>query len=135
MFHPSTLLEAIRYGVSYSANVALTTVTNETVFAPASNVAGAVVWAAGISTTQNNGSNTSTIGLIAKSSAPASGTDGDVLLACICRIITGAGEGQANIAFERGRFVAAGKGLYFRNSAQDEAIGYRWVLYTLLSGA
>jgi hypothetical protein len=121
------------YGASFQSVTALATVTNETALAPGSNTAGVIVWAANISSSQPTAAGTSSIGLIAKSSAPASGIDGDVLLTCVVREQTAVGIASGNTRLDRPVFVATGKGLYFRNSgANNEGDGYRSILYTAL---
>lgn len=120
-------------GANFAALSAIGATTNETVVAPASNTAGLIVWRAGIAgytTTANAGS---AIGLLAKASAPSSGTDGELLLALLHNMVqVQSGSAGNHVLTERPRYVAAGKGLYFRNSGSAEASGYRFVDYTLL---
>jgi hypothetical protein len=120
------------YGAAFASVTALNGATNEQILAPASNLAGVIVWAADISTTQTTAASTAQIGLLAKSSAPGSGVDGDVLLSVEQRCHTAVGMLNASAHLERAVFVATGKGLYFRNSGALETSGYRNILYTVL---
>lgn len=120
------------YGASFASSTSLAGATNEVILAPASNVNGLIVWSASMSTAQNVAASASLIGLIAKASAPASSTDGDVLLTLVEYAITAAGVGSSNVIMPRPYRVAAGKGLYFRNSATAETAGYRSLQYTIL---
>lgn len=120
------------YGAAFCAESNIAANTNELVVAPAANVNGLIVHFAQIFS--GNPASTTRTKLIAKAgAAPASGTDGDVLLTTGANIMTAVGVLSIASIRERDVFVAAGKGLYFRNaSGTAENVGERVVHYTLL---
>jgi hypothetical protein len=119
----------VRYGASYKSNTPLAVNTPETVFTPAANVNGAIVWLA--SFMAYNGSAGMATSMVAKSSAPTSIVDGDVILGSqnIAYVSTGVGSGGSLM---RPVFIPAGKGLYFISGGSGESITIKSVLYTLL---
>lgn len=120
-------------GANFASVTALGATTNETVVAPASNTNGMIVWCAGINTQNTADATVTQVSLLAKTSAPGGGADGELILTATHLRITGAASGQGKGYRERARFIAAGKGLYFRNSsATAESSGSRFVDYTLL---
>jgi hypothetical protein len=119
------------YGATFSSVTALAATTNEVILAPASNTAGVIVWRNRMSTVPTAGAG-GHFSLLAKSSAPASMIDGDVL-DCIGHFYaTAAGQVSFASGFERPVFVAAGKGLYYRNGASAESLAMRSIQYTVL---
>jgi len=118
---------AIRYGASYKSNTNLAANTPETVFAPGSNVNGAYVWEAGFVHSNAGGMGAA---FLAKTSAPATVLDGDV----VCGMSGAAASGASNLNFgqmPQPVFVPAGKGLYFI-STNAENNANRHALFTLL---
>lgn len=115
-------------GAYYKSNTALAANTAETVFAPASNVNGAIVWRAQI--TGHNGVQYARAAILAKSAAPASIIDGDLLLLTGYSAIAAGFYPYTGAMFDPVR-VAAGKGLYAIVD-QAEIAGHRHVSYTLL---
>jgi hypothetical protein len=121
------------YGASFASNTALGANTNEQILAPAANLNGVIVWTASMSSSQGIAAADSIVGLMAKTAAPASMIDGDVLLTLDVRAQTAVGFVSGNVSLERAVLVAAGKGLYFRNGGGGaETTGYRSILYTAL---
>lgn len=122
------------YGANFASATTLAAATNEQIVAPASNVNGLILWHAEIVTVQATAAANTFIGLLAKTSAPANAIDGDLLLQAVAYCQTSAGGGLSDKAVrERAVLVAAGKGLYFRNSsASAESTAYRSAEYTLL---
>jgi hypothetical protein len=120
-------------GANFASSTAIGAATNETIVAPASNTNGLILWGAGIDTYTTAANSGSQVGMLAKTSAPASAIDGELLLTVAHDIVqVQSGSAGNRTRRERARFVAAGKGLYFRNSGAAEAQGYRWADYTLL---
>jgi hypothetical protein len=115
------------YGASFSSAVALGVSANQAVVTPAANVSGAIVWAAGLAT---GAAVNKAASMLAKTSAPANTTDGDVLLFAFNS--PGGNVLGPAISFERARLIAAGKGIYFQNDPTAETTGMRWALYTIL---
>lgn len=132
-FHPSAIREAFFYATSFYSNGGMAINTVETIVAPASNVAGLVVWRLAMMTAHGTAGSGNTVTCLAKSSAPASIGDGDVLGVVINYPQTTVGEAGTKMTWESPVFVAAGKGLYFRNGPVAEALASRFVLYSLLS--
>lgn len=95
------------------------------VVAPAANVNGLVVHSAGIITFSGGSNNCS---LIAKSSAPANVTDGDVILMAA----SGAAFSAVPSILSKLNRIAAGKGLYFISTNAEAAPSCRNVSYTVL---
>ncbi len=98
-----------------------------TVFLPAANVNGAIVWAA--SATEVNAALIH-MTLLAKASAPAGLVDGEVIASSVVSAI-GANM-HSNIFLPRPQRIAAGLGLYYYPSANGAANYPRHVRYTLL---
>jgi hypothetical protein len=120
-------------GVVFASNTVIGAAANETVLAPASNTGGLILWRAELSTFHQSAANAIKLALLAKSSAPATDVDGDLLLSHINYPHTMVGLVSSNARRERPIFVAAGKGLYFRNAGTVAEIGcLRSVEYTLL---
>lgn len=120
----ATLDQGFIYGASYKSNSSLAANTPDTIFSPASNVNGAIVWDAQYGTSAAaNGS----ASILAKTSAPASVIDGDVIVSVsvasgvICRGNT-----------VRAVRIAAGKGLYRISSQAEGSAAIASTLYTLL---
>lgn len=110
------------YTNSHQAYSGMAANTPATIFTPAANVKGAIVVAAQIQTHNPSGVSV----MIAKNAAPASITDGDVILAQLnSAAYIPASQLQTPI------FIAAGLGLYtICNVAETN--GFRAALYTLL---
>ena len=129
MIQAATLKDVVRYGVSYKSVAAMAANTPETVFAPASNVDGAVIWDARFVTWNASASHQS--GFLAKTSAPLGITDGDVIVS------PDTSSGSAANSTVLGKLlrpilIPAGKGLYYLTTVLEAAGAYRMVLYTLL---
>lgn len=123
----------IAYGASFASETVLASGGTETAVEAAANVNGMILWRASIMTAQNNGAGSSKIGLLAKAGVPASNTDGDVILSAGVYCSTGVGSSQDQDSMEGPVFIAAGKGLYYRNGgASLETMAYRHLQYTLL---
>lgn len=122
------------YGVSFASTTSLAATTNEQILAPASNLNGVIVWACSIASAAAAGSQ-GILGLLAKSSAPASAIDSDVLFTMAPNIQSAAGLTSQGVTLPRPVRIAAGKGLYFRNSAatgEPAGAAYRSIQYTVL---
>lgn len=122
-------------GVNYVSGTVILSAAGETVLAAAANLNGVVVHRSGIMTGVNGAANNSRIVLLAKTSAPSSVIDGEVLNSASSYMATSSvdsGQMAVQSVIDRPRLVAAGKGLYFYNGANNEVIGYRWVDYTVL---
>lgn len=121
------------YGITYASSFASDNLHSanspSTVFLPAANTGGAVVWAAEFSS--GNGSSAwQQASFVAKSSAPTTVKDGVVVAG-----VSGYAANGTNIV-ATGQLVnpirlPAGLGLYFISS-QGESMGFRSALYTLL---
>jgi hypothetical protein len=120
----------ITYGASYKSTTSMAANTPDTIFTPAANVSGAVLWRGSISTTAVSPYAGS---IIAKASAPTTIIDGDVL-ASTESWVNSATQNAFSFRFERPIRIAAGKGLYWIvNSAESASnILQRAALYTLL---
>lgn len=94
-----------------------------TIVAPASNLNGLIVWQAWLAT---GAAGVNALSLLAKTSAPASQIDGDV----IASMATPGAASQAP-PMPRPRFIAAGKGLYLYN-VTAETVATHGVDYTIL---
>lgn len=113
------------YGAAYKSTTAMAANTPDTVFAPASNVNGAIVWSA----CAIPGGVAAVLGaFVAKTSAPANVLDGDVIHIAGSN---GATYGQA-APMANPVFIAAGKGLYWIPNTAESGTQLRQVLYTLL---
>ncbi len=113
------------YGAAFGSTTLIGAASNEQVVAPGSNTNGMIVWDAEAITGQ--GAGTGTLILLAKSSAPATSTDGDVIAAWASDASVTSKMAKAF----RPVFIASGKGLYYR-AATAETFGIRKVIYTLL---
>jgi hypothetical protein len=120
----------VNYGASFTSTVALLADTNEQIIAPAANLNGVKFvsawsfsqWAAGMQQ----------FVMLAKSSAPASVSDG-ALLGLAQTWVTFAGAFQAMWAAQQAHLVSSGKGMYFRNGPAAAQIGaLRGLNYTVL---
>ncbi len=117
-----------RYGASYKSTTAMAANTPDAVFAPGSNVNGAIVWIAEFFT--HSSANWSTgAGFVAKASAPTSIIDGDVI--CAINKPASATNTPSSGWLKGPVFIPAGKGLYYINQIADTNC-HRAVLYTLL---
>lgn len=118
------------YGASYKSNTLMAANTPDTVFAPAANVNGAIIWHAQFLT-----QNAATIGAgyLAKTAAPANITDGDLILSAEHASLIGANQ-MFGGTLPRPLKIAAGKGLYYLSTTAEVGAGLtlRSVLYTLL---
>jgi len=115
----------VRYGASYKANALMAANTPSQVVAPAANVNGVIIFAAGF---MSAAATTVGYSLIAKASAPANCIDGDVLLMpSMYNSVTQIVSGQ----LMRPVFVPPGLGVYFiRGDA--ETVANRYALYSIL---
>lgn len=117
----------IRYGSSYKSNTNLAANTPETLFTPAANVNGAVVFMAEY--THADAGLGVGFTFVAKTSAPTTIIDGDVLP------MTGAMQGANGAggirSLSKPVFIPAGKGLY-AISTTAETVCLRSALYNLL---
>lgn len=116
----------VKYGASYKSITALVANTPEAVFAPGSNVNGAIVWTASAVSRAGGSSN---ISYVAKTSAPATVVDGDVIASA--NSFSQNVSNDSGLSLSRPVFISAGKGLY-AISTVSESSGSRSVLYTLL---
>lgn len=116
------------YGASFKAYSILAAATAEQVFSPASNVNGAIIHRAN---GQAWNAGAPLLALVAKNSAPASVSDGDVI-ATTNNFSTVTGGATALMKIETPINISAGKGLYFINIGADTTTMLRSVLYTLL---
>ena len=122
--------QRLTYTGSYKANTNAAANTAEQIFAPGSNVNGAILNAASIMSYASTGPTFPN--LIAKTSAPANITDGDVLLSTDQMILAGSNYFSA-ASLKQPIFIDAGKGLYFiAGSAETSLWSNRSALYTLL---
>lgn len=118
------------YGASVSSNALLGVGGTETIVAPGANLNGLIVVRGSFYTA--NGTSQAWVNLHAKTSAPASAIDGDVLLQPDNYIADGVNR-YAVGKVERVIRVAAGKGLYWRNNSGVLETGAgRTLQYTLL---
>ncbi len=127
--NPASLLALSRpqpYTHAYKSNALLSANSPETVFLPGSNVNGAIVWNANW---MGVGSGGGVNAYVAKSSAPASVVDGDVIHT---GFVGGSGIPQPVAPLQNPVFIGAGKGLYAINNYGDASSTLRHVLYTLL---
>lgn len=118
------------YGASFASSALLAANTAQQVFAPAANVRGA--WIVAAAARSGNSTSNGEIALIAKTSAPTTVVDGDVLAGVDCMMQQGTPASFVVTAKLQSRiFVPAGKGLYWISNIAEGA-GTRSVLYTLL---
>lgn len=122
------------YGAAQSSTAALAQAGTEQVFSAASNVNGAIIWAAECF---------SDIGVVgvgrlslnAKATAPTLYNDGDVILTNAGNFVTGSGYIAYVASLARSVRIAAGKGLWWIHSPSvvtTENASARKVLYSLL---
>lgn len=118
------------YGASYKSLTPTAALTPDTVFAPGANVNGAIVTTANFLSHNNGGPTFASF--VAKSSAPATSIDGDVILSSDTFTLL-AGNYISSGSLKTPIFIPAGKGLYYI-TAVAETVSYsmRSVLYTLL---
>lgn len=109
---------------SFSSSSALAAAGTEAVFLPAANPNGAILYERQVTT---NSAAVGTIVLLAKSSAPATFSDG----VCHYMINNVAGAMQVGGVIDKPVFIPAGLGLYFR-SDQLETFARRFVTYSIL---
>jgi hypothetical protein len=121
----------IRYGSTYKSNTSLAANTPETVFTPAANARGAIVWDASF-VSYGASAAISGIGFVAKVSAPTTPIDGDVI--CQADSIANNGSSTFVAGSTKGKpfFIPAGRGLYFIAGAAEGANVQRQVKYDLL---
>lgn len=119
----------IKYGASYKSNTGLAVNTPETIFSPAANVNGAILWAAS-HISQASGVPYSSF--LAKTSAPATSLDGDAVLSPnMLSLIVASNTYGSGSKLDRPVFIPAGKGLYFISPVAETG-AIRSALYTLL---
>jgi hypothetical protein len=109
----------------YGSVTALAANTAVQIVAPGANVNGIVVHSAGIVTFSGGTNNAS---LIAKATAPANVTDGDVILMAA----SGAAFSAVPSILSKLNRIPAGRGLYFISTAAESAPSCRNVSYTIL---
>lgn len=117
---------AIRFGSSYKSSSAIAANAPETVFAPGANVNGAYLWSASFAQITASGPQA---GYVAKTSAPASAIDGDVV--CGIDSVASATNNLFCGRLSQPVFIPPGRGLYFISGVL-ETWGYRAALFTLL---
>lgn len=115
-------------GAYYAVAAALAAATNEQVIAPAANLNGVLLYDAAMVGTTAAGSYDTT--LLAKSSAPGSYVDGDLILSGEGASLAGASDYRW-AAMNRARRLPSGRGLYFRSNGIQTA-GLRRAAYTIL---
>jgi|GEM_PF-2742275 len=123
----ATLEDGMSYGSSYKSSTSQAANAPDTVFSPGANVNGAIIHSANfVSYTISLNAFSS---LIAKSSAPVSNIDGDVILSTDSYAVsTSNNYGLASL--KKPIFIPAGKGLYYISTGAETA-ALRNVLYTL----
>lgn len=121
-------MKTIKYGSSWKSNSFLSANVAQEVISPAANARGAWIWFASL---QSMTTTAHIVAMVAKTSAPASAIDGDILLPGSCTyngtndVLTG------NLG--RAIFLPPGRGLYFISSNTENTNGnLRTVLYDLL---
>lgn len=103
--------------------------TADVIFAPGSNINGAILWEA-VFVSEWGGPNFGGAGMLAKASAPTTIIDGDVILGGTPSPTRNTNDGMNGRLIHPVK-IAAGKGLYFI-ATPAEANAYRSALYTLL---
>lgn len=114
------LASAKSYSNSYQSITAMAAYTPDTVFAPGANANGAIVLRCGIQSCSASGATAGAF--VAKTSAPASFVDGDLLVATKGIVSVGANWLSA-VQSEIPIYVPPGKGLYYMASYAETA-GY-----------
>lgn len=114
------------YASSYKSMTSMAANTPDTVFTPAANTGGAIIWSAAMA--MQAGAADSFTCFIAKNAAPASIIDGDVIVGSQVYF---AASNTYNGELKRPVKIAAGKGLYYI-SKQLEGVTFRHCNYTLL---
>lgn len=99
------------------------------VFTGASNVNGAIVWAAGANDQNAAGTPQS---FLAKATAPASIVDGDVIAMTKNQILSSAPMFYKELELVQPQFIPAGLGLWFISAFAGSAVGYRYARFQLL---
>lgn len=127
--------QGFAYGASYKSTTGLAAGTPDTIWTPAANVNGAVLWAA-FAATRNQTPTFTAMSLLAKTAAPGTVIDGDLLTQMCAGPIDAGAVTNVTALYELKRAVrvAAGKGAYHFNIAADGAFNtiLRSALYTLL---
>jgi hypothetical protein len=122
------------YGAAQASITLLAQNATEQVFAAASNINGAIIWAAE-AFSDLGAVGIGRIGLLAKATAPTSAIDGDVIFSSANNFVTAVGIVVGSQYMPRSVRIASGKGLWWissPSSAISENGSYRKVLYTLL---
>ena len=116
----------ISYGASAVSYGATTLLTPVQLVAPASNVNGIIIWSATIAEYLSTNAASS---IVAKSSAPANPSDGDVILNAsnVAPASQNGSGGTLNTPVK----IPAGKGIYYISGA-SASTGLRSILYTVL---
>jgi hypothetical protein len=125
--NPDAQKRYFQYGASYKSSAAMAANVPETIFTAAANVNGAILHRAGFSSYRSSGTG---ISIVAKASAPASITDGDVILQQTSATQTASSVWPIGV-LDQPVLIPAGKGLY-AISDNAESIALRSALYTLL---
>jgi hypothetical protein len=116
------------YVGSYKSNTTMAANTPDTIFAPGANTNGAIVWS--YQGFWYSGANNPVGALIAKSVAPATVIDGDVI--AVNESTISAGNFSSILKLQKPVKISAGKGLYYISTAGDVLYPLRACLYTLL---
>lgn len=124
----ATLDRGFIYGATFQNFTAQALNTALQVFAPGSNINGAILWDAACAY-QSAGA-AGTWAMLAKTSAPVGVTDGDCIMGPSSFVFDGARLGPVGRLMSARR-IPAGKGLYFFNSTAESA-GHKSAIYTLL---
>lgn len=116
------------YQTSFKSKAALAALTAQTVFTPAQNTNGAIIWNAAAVSCHGSAL---LVAMIAKNGAPADIDDGDVI--AVSSLAYYSSMVAANLQFEGNTKIQAGKGLYFiASAAMTGGQQLRNVNYTLL---
>jgi len=120
------------YGATYQAVSTLVSGNTDQVFAPGTNVNGAIIWAAtGVSVVAAAAN--ASLSLHAGTSVPVGFNTNDVLLSAVKAAQSATDIPTAYAELTRAVFVAAGKGVWWINDgAANETFARRRVLYNLL---
>ena len=122
----NTSEQGIAYNANFKANSNLAANTAETILLPASNTNGVLILE--VNGQSDHGLNGAILGLIAKTSAPANITDGDLLVSSRA---TTSGSSYVWMHAEPNLVVPAGKGLYFLDSQAQSGSSIRNVSYLI----
>lgn len=115
----------IDYGASFKSSTLLAANTPETIFTPAANVNGAIVWTASAFSLSGGVTHAA---FVAKNSAPATTIDGDVLSEHVAFVNTN----HYACKISRAIKIGPGKGLYYIPGYAETTTAIRMALYTLL---